>query len=279
MDLLAPRGRVANRLKEPVDDLTRGGAADPLIGRNAVGNVRNLHAALLLIDDIVRNVLDNVRNCKVRASAMARISARERHKDELIDAAALMLARAPFAAFSREALARECGAKSSTVRSYFPDLEWLKRKAVARIFARVRSEIEALEVAPAATVHQAARSFLQAFADLLGRGVYVDMLRVLVRESLVEAWVGDLYREQVLGTAAAALAQHVRAAGRRYGTHVSLRDGVGETVLGRMEAAIALPTLLPSWHGCAVSDRSAAVERATSDTIAGTFAFEFAEAA
>lgn len=198
---------------------------------------------------------------------------REKHKDELVECAARLLLEQPFAAFTREALVRESGVKYTQVRSYFSDIDWLKRRAAERLFVPVRAALENAPRPAARSVHQAIRDYLGAVAELIESAEYRALLRMVVREGPTEPWLRALYEEQVVEVYARELVRRIEEAGRRYDTHLSVKPGAAFASLRRLELALAVPSILPAPAGGLGVVAPSPVEGVMSDLIDATFAW------
>jgi AcrR family transcriptional regulator len=198
---------------------------------------------------------------------------REKHKDELVGCAARLLLAHPFASFTREALVQESGVKYTQVRSYFSDIDWLKRRAAERLFVPVRAALEAASRPNARSAHNAVRDYLGATAELIESSEYRALLRMIIREGPTEPWLRALYEEQVVDIYARELLRRIEEAGRNYDTHLSLKPGAAFASLRKLELALAVPSILPVLAGGLGAVVPSPVEGVVSDLIDATYAW------
>jgi AcrR family transcriptional regulator len=200
---------------------------------------------------------------------------RDIQREIVIDAALALIAREPFAAFTREAVCQESGIKYTTVRSYFPEADVLIRLAAARLFSNLNRNLRRCRTEPADSVHAAVSSFVAGAGSIIASSQYANLLRILVREGERHGWLLQLYEEQIAAPFEAELTQCVRAAGERYGSHVVVRSGAARAALRRLESELAIPQLLPLAAGARAEDIFTQVVQ---NLIAATYAWDLVAA-
>lgn len=149
----------------------------------------------------------------------------------------------------------------------FGNPECVYRAAVGRM---VNELAEAIANAPRCTgpAPEAIRAYAAFAAALIGGDAYRHFLYLLIRDRCAHPWLEAAYRERLVAPLREGLRDVLAAAGKRHGGYVLLDDTACARFVGTLEAALAVPKLIP---GFASGRGDLAVAQAVREVLAASY--------
>lgn len=182
---------------------------------------------------------------------MGSVSREELRRQEaaVIAACADQLARRPLAEVTVQAVAQAAGlsvfsAHRAVRRIVGHSRRHFIRRGVLQLTSMIADQAAA-GPAPRASVLETIEASVAHMAEIAQSFAFRGLFRLVVCEGAFRPWLHELYEGRVAAAFCQQLERSVGAAGRQAGLEIFFDPGVPREVLRRLEAAFALPLLLP----------------------------------
>ena len=124
-------------------------------------------------------------------------------------------------------------------------------------------------------VLQAVTRYARFLAERMNSPSYRNMLLLIIRNGPSVEWLAEAYEERIAARICADLEESVFRAGQQYGAPVLMRDGAARRLFKKLEAALALPALLPHALIPTAEETAQVIEDIVNEAFAETYVFEW----
>lgn len=203
-----------------------------------------------------------------------RVDVRERNR-RIAEAALPLFLERPREQVTLAAIAEAADMTYWQVFRAFGNSECVYRAAVAGLVGELARDAAA-PPPRARSAAEAVRSYAKRAAALIGSERYRQFLYLLIRDGCAHPWLEEAYRERLLKPLRGGLRAALADAGGGRDATILLRDDAGQRFVGTLEAALAVPKLIPGFGG---GEGEGAVAKAAAEALAAGYPLERAAAA